>query len=42
MEFNDIALGVDIEDIERFQNKDQTFLERVFYIQNKKGAERPF
>ena len=29
MEFENIALGVDIEDIERFENKDNAFLERI-------------
>ena len=29
MEFQNIAVGVDIEDIERFENKDKTFLERI-------------
>jgi len=30
MNFENIAIGVDIETIERFENKDETFLKRIF------------
>ncbi len=30
MKFDDFAIGVDIEDIERFKDKDEAFLTRIF------------
>ncbi len=30
MKFDDIAIGTDIEEIKRFEKKDETFLKRVF------------
>lgn len=30
MNFENISIGVDIETIERFENKDETFLKRIF------------
>lgn len=30
MNFEDFSIGIDIEDVERFINKDATFLERIF------------
>ena len=30
MDFENLSIGVDIEEVERFQNKDETFLTRIF------------
>lgn len=48
MNIENIAIGVDIEDIERFENKDDKFLSRVFsigeieYCKSKKNAAQHF